>query len=127
MSTKVNQQLTRPGSQQANKVSNISETARNRLSQSSATMLTNPNLMNQGGNTTNNNSNSESATSAQLNKNSPAVKIISRIIFVKMGQIDTRNERFDAEAYIECSWEDDQIFKYLSSPSIGNKLFGSFN
>ncbi len=127
MSTKVNQQLTRPGSQQANNVSNISETARNRLSQSSATMLTNPNLMNQGGNTTNNNSNSESATSAQLNKNSPAVKIISRIIFVKMGQIDTRNERFDAEAYIECSWEDDQIFKYLSSPSIGNKLFGSFN
>ena len=47
------------------------------------------------------------------------VKVVSRIIFLKVGQIDTRNERYDAEAYIECTWEDDNIFKYLSDPNIG--------
>lgn len=49
---------------------------------------------------------------------SPPVRVFSRIIFLKMGQIDTRNERYDAEAYIECTWEDDEIFKYLSSPNL---------
>lgn len=48
----------------------------------------------------------------------PPVRVLSRIIFLKMGQIDTRNERYDAEAYIECTWEDDEIFKYLSSPNL---------
>ena len=46
------------------------------------------------------------------------IKITSRIVFLKLGQVDTRNERYDAEAYIECSWEDDQIFKILSDPNL---------
>ena len=123
MSTKANHQLNRSGSQQANtinNVSNVSETSKGKLSQSNASMSTNPNLMNQGGN--NNTTNGDSVSTVQVATNSSQpVKIISRIIFVKMGQIDTRNERYDAEAYIECSWEDDQIFKHLSSPSIGKR------
>ena len=47
-----------------------------------------------------------------------AAKVTSRIVFLKLGQIDTRNERYDAEAYIECSWEDDQIFKILADPNM---------
>jgi hypothetical protein len=46
------------------------------------------------------------------------VKVTSRIVFLKVGQIDTRNERYDAEAYIECFWEDDQIFKLLADPNM---------
>jgi hypothetical protein len=53
------------------------------------------------------------------------VEVVSRIVFLKMGQIDTRNERYDAEAYIECKWEDDEIFKYLSSPNLGRYLGAS--
>ena len=58
---------------------------------------------------------SESQTPAS---NVKPVKISSRIVFLKVGQVDTRNERFDAEAYIECSWEDDQIFKVLADPNM---------
>jgi hypothetical protein len=39
-------------------------------------------------------------------------------VFLKVGQIDTRNERYDAEAYIECYWEDDQIFRVLADPNM---------
>jgi len=46
------------------------------------------------------------------------VRVTSRIVFLKLGQIDTRNERYDAEAYIECSWEDEKIFKLLSDPNM---------
>lgn len=55
------------------------------------------------------------------------IKITSRIIFLKVGQVDTRNERYDAEAYIECTWEDDQIFKLLCDPNMQkNSLFYLF-
>lgn len=46
------------------------------------------------------------------------MRVTSRIVFLKVGQIDTRNERYDAEAYIECTWEDDEIFKVLSDPNM---------
>jgi hypothetical protein len=117
MSTKANHQLNRSGSQ-VNNVINVSETAKGKLSLSSVNASTNPNLMNQGGNNVNGDSSNAVQTATNL---SQPTKIVSRIIFVKMGQVDTRNERFDAEAYIECSWEDDQIFKHLSSPNIGKK------
>jgi hypothetical protein len=66
-------------------------------------------------------------------------QVTCRIVFLKLGQIDTKNERYDAEgnkknifhfnfficlkidnlkAYIEISWEDDAIFKLLSDPSL---------
>ena len=64
----------------------------------------------------NNEANSkESKDKKPINK---PVEITSRIVFLKVGQIDTRNERYDAEAYIECSWEDDQIFKVLADPNL---------
>jgi hypothetical protein len=46
------------------------------------------------------------------------VRVTSRIVFLKVGQIDTRNERYDAEAYIEASWEDDKIYKILADPNM---------
>lgn len=59
-----------------------------------------------------------SAHDASLATLSHPVRITSRIVFLKVGQVDTRNERFDAEAYVECSWEDDQIFKILADPNM---------
>jgi hypothetical protein len=53
-----------------------------------------------------------------IEANKPPIRITSRIVFLKVGQVDTRNERYDAEAYIECFWEDDQIFKILSDPNM---------
>lgn len=46
------------------------------------------------------------------------VKVTCRIVFLKLGQIDTKNERYDAEAYVEAYWEDDTIFKLLSDPNM---------
>jgi hypothetical protein len=59
-----------------------------------------------------------SAQTAPATDSKPPVRITSRIVFLKVGQVDTRNERYDAEAYIECFWEDDQIFKILSDPNM---------
>lgn len=64
----------------------------------------------------------KSEQAKQVEKNGPNVvkriKITSRLVFLKVGQIDTRNERFDAEAFIECSWEDDVLFKILADPNM---------
>lgn len=46
------------------------------------------------------------------------VKITSRMIFLKVGSVDTRNERYDAEAYVECWWEDEQIYRLLADPNM---------
>jgi hypothetical protein len=46
------------------------------------------------------------------------VTVTTRIVFLKMGQIDTINERYDANVYIESSWEDDVIFKILADPKM---------
>ena len=45
-------------------------------------------------------------------------QVTCRIVFLKLGQIDTKNERYDAEAVIECSWEDDTIFRILANPNL---------
>lgn len=45
------------------------------------------------------------------NSNSKLVK--TRIIFLKIGEIDSRNEKYNAEVFIESYWEDDQIFKSI--------------
>ncbi len=46
------------------------------------------------------------------------VIVSTRIVFLKVGQIDTINERYDANVYIESSWEDDVIFKILADPKM---------
>lgn len=46
------------------------------------------------------------------------VTVSTRIVFLKVGQIDTINERYDANVYIESSWEDDVIFKILADPKM---------
>jgi hypothetical protein len=59
---------------------------------------------------------------------SKAIFVDSRIVFLKIGQIDTRNERYDAEAYIECSWHDDEMFKLLTNSSdLRSSNIGSTN
>lgn len=106
-----------------NNISTVSETTQ-KTRQSTQNISTNPNTLNQGSKNIQNISstpNSAPITPSVVEPESKTpglTKIISRIIFLKMGQIDTRNERFDAEAYIECTWEDDEIFKYLSSPNL---------
>ncbi|CAF0865229.1 unnamed protein product [Brachionus calyciflorus] len=44
-------------------------------------------------------------------KRKSCVTVQSRINFTKIGEIDTKNEKFAAEAYIECTWYDDSILK----------------
>lgn len=115
------QQLNRSGSvSTTNNVSNVSETSpKARLSINPSNVSFNPNLANQGGKT---DTPQNTPVTVLKKSDSKPIRVISRIIFVKMGQIDTRNERYDAEAYIECMWEDDAIFKYLSSPNLGKNL-----
>lgn len=104
--------------QQRGTISTVSETGLKR----NASISMNPNALNQPGF---NGSSARASIMPSVEETvfaSPPqepVEIVSRIIFLKMGQIDTRNERYDAEAYIECTWEDDEIFKYLSSPNLG--------
>lgn len=74
----------------------------------------NPNSLNKG----NSGAAAPTTPTVTIAKATTPVQILSRIIFLKVGQIDTRNERYDAEAYIECMWEDDEIFKYLSTPNL---------
>lgn len=38
------------------------------------------------------------------------VPVRCKVMFSRMGTIDTILERFDCQAYIECSWEDDELF-----------------
>ena len=51
-----------------------------------------------------------------------------KVEFLKFGQIETKNERFDAELLIECSWDDKMIlYKLLDEFKFkrGNKSFTS--
>ncbi|RNA16276.1 gamma aminobutyric acid receptor subunit [Brachionus plicatilis] len=41
------------------------------------------------------------------------VEVESRVNFTKIGEIDTKNEKFAAEAYIECMWYDKKILKHF--------------
>lgn len=97
-------------------ISTVSEVAsKTRTSQNQ--LPTNPNSLNKGSSGA-----TQTTPTVTIEKATTPVQILSRIIFLKVGQIDTRNERYDAEAYIECMWEDDEIFKYLSTPNLG-KIF----
>jgi hypothetical protein len=81
--------------------------------------------------TTNSSSNNNNNNNNLNDKIKKQIEIKSRIIFLKLGQIDTRNERYDAEAFIECFWEDDDIYKLLADPNMAknsknNKIFFIF-
>ena len=41
------------------------------------------------------------------------VKVYCRTIFLKIGEVDSKNEKFTAEAFCESFWEDDEIYKQL--------------
>lgn len=41
------------------------------------------------------------------------VVVKCKIIFSRMGTINTINECFDCQAYVECAWEDDNLFHYI--------------
>lgn len=43
------------------------------------------------------------------------VEVFCRTIFLKVGEVDSKNEKFTAEAFIESYWEDDAILKHLLS------------
>jgi hypothetical protein len=95
---------TRPA---ANSIITVSEV--NNLKQS------NKNLVESSNKSTELNKAGNEETSKPVKK---PIKVTSRIVFLKVGQIDTRNERYDAEAYIEASWEDEKIYKILADPNM---------
>jgi hypothetical protein len=45
-------------------------------------------------------------------KQEPVI-VETRIVFLKIGQIDTRNERYDAEAFVESTWLDNKLYDQL--------------
>lgn len=58
---------------------------------------------------------------SQFQKNSiqcEPVRIECRIVFVKIIEIDTKNESFEAEICIECSWLDENLFRILLDPNL---------
>jgi hypothetical protein len=72
-------------------------------------------------NVSNNTNTTELSKTGSEDGSKPAkkpIRVTSRIVFLKVGQIDTRNERYDAEAYIEASWEDEKIYKILADPNM---------
>lgn len=65
----------------------------------------------------NNNNNNSS-------KDAEPVKVSSRIVFLKVGEIDSKSENFRAEAFIESCWEDNSLLKY--SQLIKSGIFSNF-
>lgn len=49
------------------------------------------------------------------------VKIECRVVFVKIIEIDSKNEKYEAECIVECSWFDDKLFKALLDPDLPKK------
>jgi hypothetical protein len=45
--------------------------------------------------------------------NKKAKKIYCRTIFLKIGEVDSKNEKFTAEAFVESFWDDDDLFVKL--------------
>lgn len=111
-------------------ITTVTETSNNKtIRNSSTTQSPNTTTSKNNNNNANNTSQSQIEQNAESNTNNSKqvesrvdvkkkAKITSRIVFLKVGQVDTRNERFEAEAFIECSWEDDNIFKILSDPNM---------
>jgi hypothetical protein len=58
------------------------------------------------------------AKTEEIKGSKKKVVVTTRVVFLKVGQIDTINERYDANIYIESSWEDDVIFKVLADPQM---------
>lgn len=59
-----------------------------------------------------------------------ATRIECKVVFVKIIEINTKDESFEAEIYIECCWLDDRLFKNLLDPDlaqISKCFFLSFN
>ena len=48
-------------------------------------------------------------------KVSNPTKVMCSIIFLKIEEVNTKNENFTAEIFIECSWIDDKILKTLTT------------
>ena len=61
---------------------------------------------------------SNNEKSSIKNKQKNPIKVTSRVVFLRIGQVDTKNERYDAELYLEASWEDDKIFQILANPNM---------
>jgi hypothetical protein len=49
------------------------------------------------------------------------ILVKGKIIFTRIGEINTKAERFDSEIYYECSWEDDKLFEiFYNSQNFSN-------
>ena len=50
-----------------------------------------------------------------------AVEVECKVVFVKIIEIDTKNENFEAEICVECFWFDDDLFYSLLDPNFSDK------
>ena len=51
-----------------------------------------------------------------VDKSRGIVHVYSRFVFERIIDIDTKNEKYDADVVIESSWYNDEILKVLLSP-----------
>ncbi len=51
-----------------------------------------------------------------VDKTRGTVRVYSRCVFERIIDIDTKNEKYDADIIIESSWYNDEILKILLSP-----------
>jgi hypothetical protein len=50
-------------------------------------------------------------------------EVFCRTIFLKIGDVDSKNEKFSSQVFIEASWEDDQLFKdFLRQKNLSKKF-----
>jgi hypothetical protein len=47
-------------------------------------------------------------------------RVYCRTIFLKIGEVDSKNEKFTAEAFVESHWDDDELFAKLLQSGLTN-------
>jgi hypothetical protein len=52
-----------------------------------------------------------------VDKSKGTVRVYTRCVFERIIDIDTKNEKYDADVIIESSWYNDEILKTLLSPN----------
>lgn len=55
------------------------------------------------------------------------IRIECKIIFVRIIEVDSKNEKFNAECVIECAWNDDKLMKTLLDPELVSKRKYAFD
>jgi hypothetical protein len=49
----------------------------------------------------------------------PPVNVMCRVVFLEIEDVNTKNENYTAEIFIEFNWTDDRILKHITQSKMG--------